>query len=158
MIPHDDYMREAIRLAREAAIEGQHAVGAVVVGPEGVVSTGKTSLRFSTDPTLHAEIVAIRAACALRDDIFLKDCVLYTTHEPCPMCASAAIWARMQGIVFGALLQDGLDYSRAHSTDRVLWRQIALPCKDVLAAGNPKLELVEGFLREECTALFSLTR
>ncbi len=147
-------MAEAIAVARKSAQEGDYAVGAVIIKEGRIIATGKTMLRKRKDPTLHAEIVAIRNACQKLNSRFLQDCVLYTTHEPCSMCASAAVWAKMQGIVFGARIADAQSKANQHFS----WRQIKLPCKDVLRKGSPKLELVEDFLRKECQQLFNLSR
>ncbi len=149
------FMKTAIELARESAKEGDYALAAIIVKNGEVVGTGKTRLKHENDPTVHAEIVAIRDACQKLGSRFLNDCILYTTHEPCSMCASAAIWARMQGIVFGATLQDALD--RQNLNAKFTWRQINIPCEDVLSKGEPKLELISGLMREECNQLFELS-
>ena len=83
-------MRSAIELAKESSTEGDYALAAVIIKNGELVGTGKTRLKHEADPTAHAEIVAIRDACQKLGSRFLNDCVLYTTHEPCPMCASAA--------------------------------------------------------------------
>jgi len=156
MQAEEQFMKKAIELARESAREGDYALAAVVVKNAEIVGIGKTRLNHENDPTVHAEIVAIRDACGKLGSRFLNACVLYTTHEPCPMCASAAIWARMQGVVFGATLQDALD--RQNLDSKFTWRQINIPCKNVLSKGEPKLELISEFMRGECNQLFELSR
>jgi len=150
------FMSVAIELARQSAAEGDYALAAVIVRNDKIVGTGKTRLKHENDPTVHAEIVAIRDACQASGSRFLNDFVLYTTHEPCPMCAAAAIWARMRGIVFGATLQDALD--RQSLSSKFTWRQINIPCEYILNGGEPKLELISGFMREECNQLFELSQ
>lgn len=156
MQAEEKFMVEAIALAKKSVASGDYALGAVVVLNNVIIGRGTTNLKHENDPTVHAEIVAIRDACQKLGTRFLKDAVLYTTHEPCPMCASAAIWARMRGIVFGATLQDGLD--RQNLKRKFTWRQIEIPCEYVLSKGDPKLELVGGFMREDCLKLFDLSR
>ena len=106
------------------------------------------------DPTSHAEVVAIRNACEKLSQPYLEGCILYSTHEPCPMCASAAVWAKMKGIVFGARKAD----FKGRSKGNFAWRTIDIPCSKVLEKGEPKLELVEAFMKDECIKLFDLSK
>ena len=149
-----EIMEKAIEVAKESAKDDDYAVGAVIEKNGEIIAKGKTLLKTKNDPTVHAEIVAIRIACEKLGTRFLENAVLYTTHEPCPMCASAAIWAKMKGVVFGATIED----AEGNATDKFSWRQIDMKCKDVLLVGNPKLELVEEFMRKECNDLFHLSQ
>lgn len=149
-----EFMQEAIKLAKESANMGDYALGTVIVRGNKVIASGTTNLKHENDPTVHAEIVAIRNACNKLNSRYLEDCILYTTHEPCPMCASAAIWAKMKGIVFGATIEDAINKQGQNFS----WRQINISCKDVILKGTPKLEIVEGFLRKECNKLFDLSQ
>ena len=100
---HEHYMSFALELAREAAANGEVPVGAVVVGPDGeILGRGRNRRQESGDATAHAEIEAIREACAVLGDWRLEGCTLYVTLEPCPMCAGAVINARVPVVVFGA--------------------------------------------------------
>jgi len=100
---HEHYMSLALELAREAYDHGEVPVGAVVVGPDGeVLGRGRNRRQESGDATAHAEIEAIRQACAVLGDWRLEGCTLYVTLEPCPMCAGAIINARIPTLVFGA--------------------------------------------------------
>lgn len=77
--------------------------GAIVVGPDGtLVAAGCNRVTSSNDPTAHAEVVAIRAACEALASFQLGGCTLYASCEPCPMCLAAAYWARLDAIVYGA--------------------------------------------------------
>ena len=97
------YMRLALDLAREAAADGEVPVGCVVVGPEGqVIGRGRNRRETAADATAHAEIEAIRQACAAVGSWRLEGCALYVTLEPCPMCTGAIINARIPTLVFGA--------------------------------------------------------
>jgi len=103
MTDHEHYMSLALELASEAAANGEVPVGAVVVGPDGeVLGRGRNRRQESGDATAHAEIEAIRQACAVLGDWRLEGCTLYVTLEPCPMCAGAIINARIPTLVFGA--------------------------------------------------------
>ncbi|MBQ7435209.1 MAG: nucleoside deaminase [Oscillospiraceae bacterium] len=100
---HEHYMSFALELAREAAANGEVPVGAVVVGLDGeILGRGRNRRQESGDATAHAEIEAIREACAVLGDWRLEGCTLYVTLEPCPMCAGAVINARVPVVVFGA--------------------------------------------------------
>ena len=99
----EDTMRLALALAREAAEHGEVPVGCVIVGPDGtVIGRGRNRREEEHDATAHAEVEAIREACAARGDWRLDDCALYVTLEACPMCTGAIINARIPTLVFGA--------------------------------------------------------
>ena len=99
---HEFYMDEALALAREAAAAGEVPVGCVIAGPDGrILGRGRNRREESGDATAHAEIEAIREACAALGDWRLEGCRLYVTLEPCPMCAGAIINARVPALIFG---------------------------------------------------------
>ncbi|RKQ85859.1 tRNA(adenine34) deaminase [Mycolicibacterium mucogenicum 261Sha1.1M5] len=96
-------MDRALESAREAAAAGEIPVGAVILGPDGeVLATGRNRRLTSTDPTGHAEIVAIRGAAEAVGDRILEGCTLVVTLEPCVMCAGVILAARVPRVVFGA--------------------------------------------------------
>ncbi len=95
-------MRHALEHARAAARAGEVPVGAVVVAGDRIVSQAANRTRADSDPTAHAEILALRAAGAEYGDWRLEGATLYVTLEPCAMCAGAAVLARVDRIVFGA--------------------------------------------------------
>lgn len=100
---HEKYMRAALELAREAAENGEVPVGCVVASPEGVIiGRGRNRREEGRDATAHAEIEAIRAACAALGTWNLSGCALFVTLEPCPMCAGAIINSRISTVVYGA--------------------------------------------------------
>ena len=96
------YMDQALAEARAAGARGEVPVGAVVVGPLGVVARAGNRTRELHDPTAHAEVLAIRAACALLGEERLVGHDLYVTLEPCPMCAAAISAARVTRLYYGA--------------------------------------------------------
>ena len=99
----EPYMREALALAREAYDAGEVPVGCVIAGPDGtIVGRGRNRRQESRDATAHAEIEAIRQACAALGDWRLEGCSLFVTLEPCPMCTGAIINSRVPVVVYGA--------------------------------------------------------
>jgi tRNA(adenine34) deaminase len=97
-----EFMRRALELATQADANAEVPVGAVLAHRGGVIAVGANSSVASHDPTAHAEIVALRAAGRVFGNYRLYDCTLYVTLEPCTMCASAIVHARVQRLVFGA--------------------------------------------------------
>jgi cytidine deaminase len=96
-------MALALTLAREAAARGEAPIGAVVAGPDGaVLAAASNRTRELNDPTAHAEILAIRAACAALGAERLTGCDLWATLEPCPMCAGAIAHARLRRLYYAA--------------------------------------------------------
>lgn len=97
------HMQRALRLAEAAAARGEVPVGAVVVGADGrVLAEAGNRTRELADPTAHAEMLAIRAACGVLASERLVGCDLYVTLEPCPMCAAAISFARIRRLYFAA--------------------------------------------------------
>jgi len=95
-------MRRALELAREAAEAGEVPVGAVVTRGDEIVAEARNAMRSSSDPTAHAEMVAIRAAAAKLGAARLDKCTLWATLEPCAMCAAAIAVSRMRALRFAA--------------------------------------------------------
>lgn len=97
----DFFLSRAIELARRNVETGEGGpFGAVIVRAGKIIGEGWNQVVENNDPTAHAEVMAIRAACAAVDDFHLPDSVLYASSEPCPMCLAAAYWARIGRIVF----------------------------------------------------------
>ncbi|HEX5230518.1 MAG TPA: tRNA adenosine(34) deaminase TadA [Bryobacteraceae bacterium] len=133
-------MREAIALTRQAEAAGEVPVGAIVVVNGEIVGRGFNSPIASSDPTAHAEILAIRQAGARVANYRLEAATLYATLEPCVMCAGALVAARIRRLVFGARdLRFGGVRSKFHLADSELL--------------NHRVEIVEGVLAAECTEL-----
>ncbi|HWR85193.1 MAG TPA: nucleoside deaminase [Rhodoglobus sp.] len=98
----DAWLARAIELASANVGEGGGPFGALVVRDGRVLAEGQNRVTRDNDPTAHAEVVAIRAACAGIGDFSLAGATLYTSCEPCPLCLSAALWARVDRVVFAA--------------------------------------------------------
>ena len=99
---HEQYMRRALELAMEAQAEGDVPVGCVIVQDGEIVGEGRNRREERGDATAHAELEAIRDACARSGSWRLHGCTLYVTLEPCPMCAGGIINARIDRIYYGA--------------------------------------------------------
>jgi tRNA(Arg) A34 adenosine deaminase TadA len=98
-----EFLQRAIELAMEYSADGLHGpFGAVIVCADRIVAEGWNGVIERVDPTAHAEIVALRAACRELGRIELADCTLYSSCKPCPMCLAAAYWAHIPRIVFAA--------------------------------------------------------
>ena len=98
---HEAYMSQALELAREAAAGGDVPVGCVIVRDGEVIGRGRNRREEAGDATAHAEVEAIRDACARLGSWRLHRCVLYVTLEPCPMCAGAIVNARVEEVRYG---------------------------------------------------------
>ena len=134
---YDDayFMRQALKQAELAAAAGEIPVGAVVVAGERIIARGYNETERLSDVTAHAEIIALTAAANHLGDKYLRDCTLYVTLEPCPMCAGALAWAQTSRIVYGA------------SDDKRGFMRFG---RELL---HPKTVLEFGVLHDECAAL-----
>jgi tRNA(adenine34) deaminase len=135
-----EFMREALRLARQGGAEGEVPVGAVVVVEGEIAGRGWNRPIAASDPTAHAEILALREAAGRLGNYRLTGAALYATLEPCVMCAGALVAARVGRLVFGAR---DLRFGGVRSKFR-------LADSETL---NHQVAIVEGVLGAECTAL-----
>jgi len=121
----DVFLRQAIRLSidKMQANEGG-PFGALVVRGDAVVGMGWNRVTSANDPTAHAEIVAIRAACERLGTFSLAGCTLYASCEPCPMCLAAICWARLDRLVYAATRADA---AAAGFDDAHLYEEMAKP-------------------------------
>jgi tRNA(adenine34) deaminase len=132
-----DYLRAAITEAQNAEANGEVPVGAIVVHENKIIGRGQNRVLRESDPTAHAEIVALREAGLALKNYRLEDCTLYATLEPCAMCAGAILHARLARLVYAAPDPK------------------AGACGSVLSVMNHpqlnhKVEVVSGLLAEEC--------
>lgn len=117
-----EFMDEAIRLAEENVHSGNGGpFGAVVVRNGEIISRGVNMVTALNDPTAHAEVVAIRKACEVLGWFEIKDCELYSSCEPCPMCLGAIYWSRPNAIYFAASREDAAaaGFDDAHIYDEI---------------------------------------
>ena len=134
---HQQYMQKAFLLAEQAYEEKEIPVGALVVKDNRVIGKGYNQTERLKDATAHAEMLAISAACSTLENKYLKECTLYVTLEPCPMCTGALVWSKIDRIVFGA------------SDPR------AGACGSIFnLSGNHKLnhqiEVIQGIMEQDC--------
>ena len=120
-----EFMRAAIRLslAKMRANCGG-PFGAVVVREGKIIARGWNRVTSANDPTAHAEVTAIRAACKKLKTFRLDDCELYTSCEPCPMCLAAIYWARLKRVYYANTRQDA---ARIRFDDELIYREVARP-------------------------------
>lgn len=146
MADHAAFMRRAIALSREHMQAGHGGpFGAVVVVDGRIVGEGWNQVTGTNDPTAHAEVVAIREACRTLGRFDLRGATLYTSCEPCPMCLSAAYWARIDGLYY-ANTQD--DAAAIDFDDAFLYRELALPMEKRTLPCAP-------LLRDEALTVFN---
>lgn len=154
MQPKQKFMRMAIREAVRAERAGDYAVGAVLVGGNKVFAACSNRSKRDESPIAHAETLAIIEACKKIGQRHLKNCILYCTHEPCPMCASVIVWARLKAVVYGARYQDMKKYRIKNGNHHYLWRTIDIPCQRIFRNSTEKIAVVKDFMRKECITLF----
>lgn len=123
MMNKEDFMREAIELSKKSVTSGGGPFGAVITKNGMILSKASNTVTQTNDPTAHAEVNAIRAACEKLKTFKLEGCELYTSCEPCPMCLSAAYWAGIEKIYFG---NSRIDAKKINFNDSFIYDQIAL--------------------------------
>jgi tRNA(adenine34) deaminase len=139
-VPHERWMREALRAAREAQAAGEVPVGTCVVSGDELLAVAGNRTRTDCDPTAHAEIVTLREAARKLGNYRLANAVVYSTIEPCAMCAGALIQARISLLVYGASDEKaGAVESHFHICDA---NQL-----------NHRIEVIKGVLESECREL-----
>ncbi len=141
MMRETEFMELAVSAARESAAEGEVPVGAVIVRNGEVVAVGRNRRETVKDALSHAEIEAIRSACAILGGWRLWECEMYVTLEPCPMCAGAILNARIRKVTFGA-------YDPKNGAVESVMRMFDYPFTH-----KPSYE--GGVLEQECAALLS---
>jgi len=144
-------MERAIRLSVDhvrAGLGGPFA--ALVVCGGAVIATGVNQVTSLSDPTAHAEIVAIRAACQALHDFQLSDCELYTTCEPCPMCMGAIYWSRLAKVHYAATREDA---AQAGFDDSFIYDQLTLPieARKIPMLQSMREQALEAFREWECS-------
>ena len=132
----EKFMQQAIDLSIENVANAGGPFGAVIVRDGEVIATGTNRVTATCDPTAHAEVSAIRAACAKLGDFKLAGCTIYSSCEPCPMCLSALYWAGVERIFYGNTKEDA---KAINFDDSFIYDQIALdysersiPCINIM--------------------------
>jgi len=122
-----NFMQQAIDLSIDNVAHGGGPFGAVIVKDSKVVATGVNRVTANNDPTAHAEVSAIRAACQREGNFKLEGCTIYTSCEPCPMCLSAIYWAGISRICYANTKQDAEDI---HFGDKFIYEEIERPVSE----------------------------
>ncbi|WP_026695556.1 nucleoside deaminase [Peribacillus kribbensis] len=136
----ENFMKMAIQAAVDNVSENHGGpFGAVVVKEGKIVGIGRNEVTSSNDPTAHAEIQAIRSACANLGTFQLEDCEIYSSCEPCPMCMGAIFWARPTAVYFASTKEDA---AAAGFDDQFIYEQLAL------AAGERQIIMKQLFVQE----------
>ncbi len=138
-------MRTALEQARLSRRSGDKGYGAAVVLGERVLSCRHDTASSERDPSLHAEVNAIREAARALGTADLSGCVLVSTCEPCPMCSSLAVWANLAAVFHGASIEATAALGKA---------RIRVPAREIAERSPVRLEVVGGILEEECLALY----
>ena len=121
----NEWMKRAVDLAIENVRSGNGGpFGAVIVKDDELIATGVNLVTSTNDPSAHAEVVAIRAACSNLNTFQLHDCDIYTSCEPCPMCLGAIYWARPKAFYFACNRQNAAE---AGFDDAFIYNELALP-------------------------------
>jgi len=147
MEKQQEFMREAIRLSIENVQSGNGGpFGAVIVKEGKIIGRGKNEVTNSSDPTAHAEIVAIREACKNLNSFQLEGCEIYCSCEPCPMCLGAIYWARPSKIFYANTKEDA---ASINFDDEFIYAELEL------SKGKRKLPTIQ-LLRDEALIAFNL--
>jgi tRNA(Arg) A34 adenosine deaminase TadA len=135
----------ALEEARFSLKDGNKGFGAVLLRDGEVLARAHDTAATGSDPTAHAEMSLVREGCRkLGTD--LTGCAIVSTHEPCPMCTGAMIWARVSEVAFGASIRDSKRQGRS---------MIELSCREVVAKSPWGMKITEGVLKQECSALYN---
>lgn len=140
----EEYMRIAIEEAKISLREGNNGFGAVIIKDNRIIAPSHDKENTENDSTSHAEMNAIREASRILGKK-LSGCVLVSTHEPCPMCASAIVWAGIRGVAYGYSIDEAVLQGR---------KRIKLSCKDIFNIAGLKISIYEGILHSECSVLY----
>jgi guanine deaminase len=121
---HQVFLKQAVDLAAENVAQGGGPFGALVVKNQHIIAASGNRVSANQDPTAHAEILAIRAACLELQDFQLTECILYTSCEPCPMCLGAIYWARLASVYYACSREQA---SAVGFDDSFIYQEIAKP-------------------------------
>src|ERR1700741_2340771 len=155
--PKTKFMELAIAEAKRAGDRGDYPIGAVVTRVRGkrevVIASAGNRVKTSGSSIKHVELETLKYVSSGYGR-YLTDFVLYSTHEPCAMCAGACVWARVGAVGYGVSQEDIAAYGQKCGTEEYKWRACLISCREVLEKGNRSIPVVGGFLRDECKRLF----
>jgi tRNA(adenine34) deaminase len=145
-VDFDAMMALALDEAQRSRDEGNKGYGAVVALGNTVIGRAHDTAVTEGDPSLHAEVNAIRLAVQTIGDSNLSGAVLFSTCEPCPMCAGLAVWANLTTIVYGASIEETAQLGK---------QRIRVSAQEIIAQGPVMIEVIGGVLRDQCLALYA---
>ena len=140
----EKYMKLALEEAKISLLEGNNGFGAVIIKDEQIISSAHDMEDTESDPTSHAEINAIKEA-SRKSGKNLAGCILISTHEPCPMCATAVIWSGISEIAYGYSIKDAIKQGR---------KRIELTCCELFERAGANITIYESILNHECSILY----
>jgi tRNA(adenine34) deaminase len=156
--PKKKFMELAIAEAKRAGDRGDYPIGAVITRLVGrrevVIASAGNRVKTSGSSFKHVELETLKYVSSGYGR-YLPDFVLYSTHEPCAMCAGAGVWSRIGAVVYGVSQEDIAAYGRKHGTENYKWRACLISCRLVFEKGNHHIPVFGGFLWRECQKLFS---
>ncbi|MCP4416371.1 MAG: nucleoside deaminase [Chloroflexi bacterium] len=138
------FIRKTFDLARQAAQNGDHPFGALLVKDGKVVMTAVNTVNSSRDNTRHAELNLVSQAMRQFDADFLADCALYTSTEPCAMCAGAIYWAGITAVVYGC---------SAEKLGEIAGGSFVIPCREIFSRGRQTISVTGPILETEGAAI-----
>ncbi|OGU56499.1 MAG: hypothetical protein A2V66_05740 [Ignavibacteria bacterium RBG_13_36_8] len=144
-VDFEKYMRITIEEAKKSLQEGNKGYGALVVYGNKIIGQAHDTAVTNKDSSLHAELNVLRQAALNLGDSDLSGCVLFSTCEPCPMCASLAVWSNVSAIVYGASIEETAELGKT---------RIMITCKEVVEKSPIYIEVFEGILKDDCLDLY----
>jgi tRNA(Arg) A34 adenosine deaminase TadA len=141
-----ELMRLAIEKARAGIAAGQSPFGCAIAIGDDLVALAHNRVWATIDITAHAEITALREACANTGRLHLEGAIVATTCEPCAMCMAALHWARVATVYYGATISDATAAG---------FNELHVSAADIVRQGGSPVQLVDGMLSDECVALFN---
>ena len=140
--PNKKIMRELIEYTKKNSIGEENSTGCFVVKGSKIISKGISRVGKYKDPTAHGEMNAVKRICREQKNYHLKDCWIYSTQIPCPMCTSVIVWVEAKGIVYG---WDG----------RSTWGKLNIDPKNILKTAKKPIKIFGPFLENECLKILT---
>tara|TARA_Y100000034_G_scaffold37913_2_gene46568 strand:+ start:217 stop:696 length:480 start_codon:yes stop_codon:yes gene_type:complete len=143
--PNKKIMQELIEYVEKYTKKYGNATGALLVKNNKIMAKAITTVEKDKDPTSHAELKVISKMCRKNKNYHLKNYYLYSTQEPCPMCASAIVWARIKGVVYGW---------EGHNA----WQRLNIPPQKIFKTSPEKIKVYPKFMEKECMEVIKLSK
>jgi tRNA(adenine34) deaminase len=152
------FMELAIEEAKRAGDRGDYPIGAVITRVNGktetIIASAGNRVKTSGSSIKHVELEMLKYVCSGYGR-YLPDFVLYSTHEPCAMCAGACVWSKIGAVVYGVSQEDIDAYGGKYGNEMYKWRACLISCRFIFEKGNHHIPVVGSFLRKECQKLFA---